>query len=111
MSEQNDIPPERALVRTPEPKAAPPEQPAHRQQRFAYVDESRLMGQPDQEPDVPQEPMPLRFGEPRLLWGPYKGVPLSEVPIEHLEWQRDAFENGPDPDVVAELRRREKEQA
>lgn len=102
------IPPERALTRTP--AKAPPTggspTPTHRQRSFAYFDESMAMPQQPEEPDVPQEPMPLRTREASLSFGQYRGVPLSQVPTEHLLWQRDAFENGADADVMAELRRR-----
>jgi|SRR6188508_3788067 len=103
------IPPERALTRLPEgtpPKAGPVPPPTHRQRSFAYLDESMDMPQGQPEPDVPQEPVALRTREPRLTFGPYRGQKVSEVPTEHLVWQRDAFENGADPDVMAELRRR-----
>jgi len=107
MSER--IPPERALTRLPEgtpPKAGPVPPPTHRQRSFAYFDESMAMPQQPEEPDVPQEPVALRTREPSLSFGQYRGVPLSQVPTEHLLWQRDAFENGADADVMAELRRR-----
>jgi hypothetical protein len=103
-----DIPAERALTRTPQPKDPAPQQGAtHRQRSFAYVQESLdNMPQEQAEPDVPQEPMPLRTREPRMTFGPYRGQKVSEVPTEHLEWMETAFENGADPDVQAELRRR-----
>jgi hypothetical protein len=109
----DQIPPERALTRTPEPAPASDQpQQRHRPSSFPYLDESmagggRSVNDEDPSMNVDPEPQPIRGGA--LAYGPYKGVPIEQVPTEHLEWQVTAFENGPEPIVTRELRRRERE--
>ena len=104
VSDERHLP---AVVPQPEPASEQPTQ-KHRPSSFAYLDESMAGGgvsgprSPDE--GIDHEPTPIRGRA--LIYGPYKGVPIEDVPTEHLEWHLTAFENGPEPIVVAELARR-----